>query len=55
MNKRMKQILSLMHKIMGTIGIKNNKKNTETGESSKENFGLLEMTVILSHYLIGNK
>ena len=46
MNKGMKQILSLMHKIMETIGIKNSKKDTKTGESSKEKSGLLEMHVI---------
>ena len=55
MNKRKKQILILMHRIMETIRIKNNKKDTETGESSKENSGLLQMSVILSQYLISNK
>ena len=55
MNKRMKQILSPMHRIMGTIEIKNSKKDIETGESRKENSRLLEMPVILPQYLIGNK
>jgi len=55
MNKRMKQILSLMHRIMETTRIKNRKKDTETGESSKENTRLLQMPVILSQYLISNK
>jgi len=55
MNKRMKQILILMHRIMETIRIKNNKKDTETGESSKENSRLLQMHVTLSQYMISNK
>ena len=55
MNKGMKQILSPMHRIMETTGIKNSKKDTETGESSEEKSWLLEMHVILSQYLISNK
>ena len=55
MNKGMKQILIPMHKIMETTRVKNNKKDTETGESSKENSALLQIPVILSQYLISNK
>jgi len=48
MNKRMKQILILMHRIMKTTRIKDSKKDTETGETSEENSGLLQRAVILS-------
>jgi len=51
----MKQILSLMHRIMKTTRIKNSKKDTEIGELSKENSGLLQVSVILYQYLISNK
>jgi len=44
-----------MYRIMETRRIKNSKKDIETGESSKENSGLLEMPVILSKYLISDK
>jgi len=44
-----------MYRIMETTRIKNSKKDTEIGESSKENSRLLQMPVLLSQYLISNK
>jgi len=39
MDKIIEQVLSPMHRIIEVTRIKKNKKNTETGESSKENSG----------------